>query len=72
MTKPQLLAANGTVIFEFDDDKAMRVVLRNTIWQARHGRRPPLRVERLACARRSGLAVVWYLVYQGRRPTLCP
>mgnify|MGYP001814109958 CR=1 FL=1 len=38
MTKPQLLAADGTVIFEFDDDKAMRAVLRNTIWQARHGR----------------------------------
>ena len=38
MTKPQLVAADGTVVFEFDDDKAMRAVLRNTIWQAMHGR----------------------------------
>ncbi len=38
MTKPKLIDADGAVIFEFDDDKAMRAVLRNTIWQAKHGR----------------------------------
>ena len=38
MMKPRLLAADGSVVFEFDDDKAMRAVMRNTIRQARHGR----------------------------------
>lgn len=38
MTKPQLVAADGTVVFELENDKAMRALLRNTIWQAKHGR----------------------------------
>lgn len=38
MSNPQLVAADGTVVFEFEDDTAMRALLRNTVWQAMHGR----------------------------------